>query len=568
MPMISVKRLQAAQGIVEFALVLPILLLIIFGIFAFGHLFFSYTSVVSASREAARWGAAAGVSETMRPRYSDCDSIRAAAVRVGSFAGVAAVDSPDENTPGIEVTFDHGPNDPDPPFDDCSDGLGAAVVGYGDRINVRVTVQYRPIVPTSLLNIPTFPLTATTSRTIIKSLPVGEALPVEVSCPTTTIILEPFAVSDVLPELPLLPQVNQPVDVLVRVIASDGSSPHGEVTVSDYDPNDRSDIHVCRVPATSAGVACNILVPEGYQTTGIKYLTADYDNQGTCYQPSQLVNEPFEVAMGNTWTEIISDQPDPSWPYNPDYPETADTARVLVEFLVHPEYPTDPSITGFTVPDGGVVTVSDAAGNVWTSSPIRNGRGSVSVYLSENTNLYASYGGDVYFNASGLSEPEPHTIRIAPTPVPTDLPEHCPYPVGNIVMDNSMYTIRGRLSNANGGETQLQSVSITWPANPTTQLVEMRFGTLDGMGTCNSDTASAGLNCLWQAPDPLNGLPPTTQFLNSGTASWLSAAAFLPAGGEKYLDFKFASDLPEGRYEFSINFSNGCVLAGYADYEP
>src|SRR5512135_3039955 len=101
MPKIRLQNLQTAQGMVEFALVLPILLLVIFAVFAFGHLFFTYSSVVSASREAARWGSASGVSESLRPRYSDCDSIRAAAVRVGTFAGVAAVDSPDENTPGI-----------------------------------------------------------------------------------------------------------------------------------------------------------------------------------------------------------------------------------------------------------------------------------------------------------------------------------------------------------------------------------------------------------------------------------------------------------------------------------
>src|SRR5512142_1678656 len=139
MSTLRVKNPQTAQGMVEFALVLPILLMIIFGIFAFGHLFFSYSSVVSASREAARWGSASGASESLRPRYSDCDSIRGAAVRVGSFAGVAAIDSPDENPPGIAISFDHGPNDPNPPYDDCSDGLGAGVVGYGDRINVRVT---------------------------------------------------------------------------------------------------------------------------------------------------------------------------------------------------------------------------------------------------------------------------------------------------------------------------------------------------------------------------------------------------------------------------------------------
>ncbi|RPJ42904.1 MAG: hypothetical protein EHM21_12225, partial [Chloroflexi bacterium] len=109
---IRLKNLQTAQGMVEFALVLPLLLLLILGIFAFGHLFFVYSSVVSASREAARWGAAVGEAPSSFPRYQDCASIRAAAVRVGSFAGVNAtdLDLADPVDAGVSIDFDHGPD--------------------------------------------------------------------------------------------------------------------------------------------------------------------------------------------------------------------------------------------------------------------------------------------------------------------------------------------------------------------------------------------------------------------------------------------------------------------------
>ena len=53
------KERQNAQGMVEFALILPILLLVILGIIEFGRLLFFYSSVTSASREAARYGSAA-----------------------------------------------------------------------------------------------------------------------------------------------------------------------------------------------------------------------------------------------------------------------------------------------------------------------------------------------------------------------------------------------------------------------------------------------------------------------------------------------------------------------------
>ena len=49
---------QKAQGMVEFALVLPILLLLVLGIIEAGRLLFYYGVVTNASREAARFGSA------------------------------------------------------------------------------------------------------------------------------------------------------------------------------------------------------------------------------------------------------------------------------------------------------------------------------------------------------------------------------------------------------------------------------------------------------------------------------------------------------------------------------
>jgi Flp pilus assembly protein TadG len=46
---------------VEFALALPLLLLLIFGILEVGRMVFTYSSVVNASREAVRYGSATGL---------------------------------------------------------------------------------------------------------------------------------------------------------------------------------------------------------------------------------------------------------------------------------------------------------------------------------------------------------------------------------------------------------------------------------------------------------------------------------------------------------------------------
>ena len=73
---------------VEFALVLPILLVTMFGIMEFGRLLFIYVTTASASREAARYAAAVGISDNGVEFYNDCAGIRAAAQRVGVLAGI------------------------------------------------------------------------------------------------------------------------------------------------------------------------------------------------------------------------------------------------------------------------------------------------------------------------------------------------------------------------------------------------------------------------------------------------------------------------------------------------
>ncbi len=84
---------QAGQAIVEFALAVPLLLTLAFGIMEFGRLFFAYSSVVTAAREAARVG-------SLVDNYQDCAGIQAAAVRVGGLAGV--------ETSNVHISYDDG----------------------------------------------------------------------------------------------------------------------------------------------------------------------------------------------------------------------------------------------------------------------------------------------------------------------------------------------------------------------------------------------------------------------------------------------------------------------------
>src|SRR5574341_1311447 len=77
------KKNEFAQGFVEFALAVPILLMVLYGLLEVGRLLFIYSSTVTGARQAVRYGAVTGVSDGGYPRYQDCAGIRAAAQGVG-----------------------------------------------------------------------------------------------------------------------------------------------------------------------------------------------------------------------------------------------------------------------------------------------------------------------------------------------------------------------------------------------------------------------------------------------------------------------------------------------------
>ncbi|MDZ4159306.1 MAG: TadE/TadG family type IV pilus assembly protein [Anaerolineaceae bacterium] len=162
-----------AQGMVEFALALPIFLLLMFGVIEFGRLFLTYSAVYSASREAARYGAAAGLNLAGTPRNKDCAGIRAAAVRVGSFGGVT--------TSQMDIWYDTGPRQV--PIPRSSLPSCPANTNLGDRILVEVWVQYRPIVP--LVRLPTLTIRSTAARTMLQKVEVGGVPPTPIPTPTT-----------------------------------------------------------------------------------------------------------------------------------------------------------------------------------------------------------------------------------------------------------------------------------------------------------------------------------------------------------------------------------------------
>lgn len=152
---------ERAQAIVEFAIVLPILLMLLVGILEVGRMVFIYAAVNNASREAARYGSAVGLADGgTYTKYRHCAGIRDAARRSAFFMSL-----PDTN---IIINYDDGPASVDAPFDSCPNGVTedtSITVNSGQRVTVTVNAAYSPMVTLLPINPRTF--SSRSSRTIV-----------------------------------------------------------------------------------------------------------------------------------------------------------------------------------------------------------------------------------------------------------------------------------------------------------------------------------------------------------------------------------------------------------------
>ena len=149
---------------VEFALVLPILLMIVYGLLEVGRLIFIYSTVVSASREATRYGSATGLVSGAE-QYKDCTGIKAAAQRV-DFLGV--IDD-------TNITIYYAPTSSNPPsftttITNCA-GSTIPDIDSGGAIKVTVTATFTPLAAIVPLN--QISITSANARTIIGSVQIA-----------------------------------------------------------------------------------------------------------------------------------------------------------------------------------------------------------------------------------------------------------------------------------------------------------------------------------------------------------------------------------------------------------
>jgi Flp pilus assembly protein TadG len=155
---------ENGQGTLELALVLPIFMTLLLGVFEVAFLFFYNVSVANASREAARYAATSGCPsstaclDTDVQYYQDCTGIKTRAISKAPGIGLVASN--------IAISYDHGPNNSgviSPIADACS--ATTPSLATGDRIVITVTKQFTLIVP--IPGLKSFPIVSTTYRTYL-----------------------------------------------------------------------------------------------------------------------------------------------------------------------------------------------------------------------------------------------------------------------------------------------------------------------------------------------------------------------------------------------------------------
>ena len=365
-----------AQAMVEFAIVLPVLLALLYGILEAGRLIFLYSTVVNASRQAVRWGSASGAGNgtgnANEKRYQDCDGIRAVAQK-GGFLGTFDT---------ITLKYDSGPGTTATAY--CAAGATTdgsfAPTDNTKRITVTVTEQFTPIVP-KLVPFIARPVSATSSRSVIVKVTIVVTKPAPVLTATTTLITS---------DAPDPSTVGQAVPVTVTVTG--GATPTGTVVIDGADKN-------CTITLSGGTGTCNVVFLSG----GAKVLTAYYNGDATHTVSNDTENHNVLYAT----TVVINS-------HNPDASTTGQSVNVVVTVN-----------SSLAVPNGQTVAITGADTNCTVT--LTNGTGNCNVVFTSagEKTLVATYAGDA--DHSGSSANDIHDVLVNQDTV-TRITSHSPDP--------------------------------------------------------------------------------------------------------------------------------------------
>lgn len=361
-----------AQAIVEFAIVLPILLLVVYGLIETGRLLFIYSSVNNATRQAARYGSTSGIGPNGVERYKDCAGIRETA-KSSDF--LRAFRNNDAN---ITITYDHGPGTS--AFDTCDGTVDNGVnPSQGDRVVVSIQADFNTIVPNIVPILSRTvangrPIVATSARTLLLSVSIEP--PKEA---TTTLITA---------DTPDPSAPGQLVEVSVTVIAN--TTPTGTVEVTGADEN-------CTITLVNGSGSCFVR----FNSIGEKTISAAYTGDSK-HDPSEDT-ESHNVKGPTTTT--INTSPNPS--------------------LVNTSVAISATVTSAYGTPSGTVTITMGGTPICTIT-LASGTGSCNYTFTTDGDkvLSAAYSGDsLFFDSTGskvhsviLPGQTTTTITTSPSP--------------------------------------------------------------------------------------------------------------------------------------------------------
>ncbi|TVR22036.1 MAG: pilus assembly protein [Anaerolineaceae bacterium] len=127
------KNKDSGQALVEFALVFPILMLLLFGIIEFGRIIYTYTMSVNAVRTAVRTAVLYDY-EDGSPLYLDCERIRRQASELPSVRLESVIVQYEIASTGQIIACD-------------ADAEELALVGAGDMLQIELVTRIDLVTP-------------------------------------------------------------------------------------------------------------------------------------------------------------------------------------------------------------------------------------------------------------------------------------------------------------------------------------------------------------------------------------------------------------------------------------
>jgi Flp pilus assembly protein TadG len=149
------KQVRRGQALVEFAIALPVLLVLLVGIMEVGRMILTYTLVNNSSRDAVRYASAVGRGDDGLLKYNNCAGIKAIARKSAFIVTLSSISISykDENGNSVGVCDQGSGEDPD------------ITVDSNYLVTVTVQASYKPVI--KLIPIGQKNFTATSSRTIL-----------------------------------------------------------------------------------------------------------------------------------------------------------------------------------------------------------------------------------------------------------------------------------------------------------------------------------------------------------------------------------------------------------------